>query len=241
MPHKDKFLNDFYLSIAATHHVCEEIAKKNILLGANTSDNNDVNLLNEKDLEPTLAYLLTFIDTKKNLVVELFKKMNEYRFQDIQSVETNFNSFGPESSRYKILSVVNLYEHTIHVAIEMVEMLAEGKYPREMIATCLIIAILHDFGKSPQLQLSFREENNEKHHKVSANFAKQFLVDYSRKNKKSGVNENFINTVFETLYYHHDMDRKQKGAFLEFLIKADRRTRDKELLLIRGNSTKVLL
>lgn len=240
MHHKDTSLKDFYLSIAATHHVCEEIAKKNIHLAEQKLIAEEIKIIDDKDLDPSLAYLLSFVGTKKDLIIQLFNKMIEYRFDSIESVEKNFNSFGPESSRYKMLNVVNLFDHTMHVAIEMAEMLAEGKYPKEMISTCLVIAILHDFGKAPQIQLDFREETNQRHWKVSANFAKQFLVQYSKKNRKTGVNEGFINTVFETLFQHHDVDRKKNGAFLDLLIKADRTARDKELLLIRGNKRSLL-
>ena len=220
MPHKIK---DFYLGVIATNHVCEEIAKKNIHLSTKIEKETET-IIDLSNASPYAMYLLSFVDSKKDLIIDIFRLMALYKFSEIESVEPNFNSFGPESSRYKHLSVVNLLDHTIHVAIEIAETMTKEQYPRQMVTTCIVLALLHDFGKAPQIILDFREETNQRHHKVSANFSKQYLVEYSQKHKKCGVNHNFIQTIYDTLFFHHDMDRKQNSAFIDILSKADRAT-----------------
>ena len=116
-------------------------------------------------------------------------------------------------------------------------MLSACGTPKDSISISLCIALLHDFGKSARIAKKYTQDKDEanKHHKISANFAKYFLLDFLKTNKNSGINRDFIDTVYKTLYFHHDQDRKETSVFIRVLNDADKRVRDNELTLTLQN------
>lgn len=237
-----KKLIDFYSGMIVNYSIFSIVSKgnQNLLKKENLVQTPSYSL---KGLNEVEEYILTFIDERKEIVIGLFEAMKKYQFDNVPSVGSNFRSFGAESGRYTILSNVNLYEHTLNVAVQTVEMLSVRGTPKDWIAISLIIAILHDFGKSPIIKSHYREEGERGHHKISANFSKDYLINFVKKNKKSKINSNLIDTIYGVLVQHHDVDIDRNNAFLTCLIEADRKARDKELLnyRVRENNNKGIL
>ena len=125
--------------------------------------------------------------------------------------------------------MINLYDHTLNCVLEMRKILfsSESHTPNEAIAICLIIAILHDFGKCPSIERDFKTDVHYKHHKTSAMFAKDFLQTY----RKKGLNDEIIDLVTNVIFVHHDLDAKQ-NIFLKILKQADSKAREIEMSYI---------
>ncbi len=223
-------LTDFYSKLLVTNEVFNIIQEGNLRIL-----NEQSKIMKQEELSADVEYLLNFVNNHKDLVLEIIKEMDNYAFKNLPSLnEKNFISFGGDSSRYFILQdEIKLYPHTLNVAIQMADMLSESEHPNNIIEIGILLALFHDFGKCPQIALNFYEEKNESHEKISANFAKHFLTAYNKRNPKGAISEEVIQTVYQTIYNHHNPVIIQKGIFLTMLIKADRNARDFELRMVK--------
>lgn len=232
-------LKDFYGNVVSTYSIFKTISESNKELKGETEEEDEDIVIDvetkEYELLASEKYILSFIETRKEVVIALFNIMKLYKFEDIKSVrEGDCSGSGHMSSRYEILSEVNLYDHTINVAIQAVEMLSANGTPKDLISISLIIAILHDFGKSPIISENFFEEKGQRHHKTGGIFAKHFLLDFLRKNKNSNINKQIIETISQTVYKHHDHDNEKNNVFINFLFDADIKARELELEVVRS-------
>jgi hypothetical protein len=112
--------------------------------------------------------------------------------------------------------------------------------PSDAIGISIIISILHDFGKSPTIAQKFVDSKvRSKHHHISANFAKAFLLKWvNHKNKKLSIKDDFIDTIYNTINVHHDhLDNRR--AFLNILIQSDTQARRRELKYLELKTQRV--
>ena len=228
-------IGDFYIRLFANFHVFETISK------ANSQKLDFLNIeIDQKEVVPvdtlndTEEYILSFVDSRQALIKDLFLEMHKMQFAKVSSVNGPLSYLGYNSSRQEMLKKINLHDHTLNACIIAVEELSAKGTPTDLISIILIIVILHDFGKSPIIASKYREEGNNNHCKISANYAKEYLINYIRENKKSNINSKIIDQIYETLYYHHDMNIEKKTVFLTLLTEIDQNAREQELHFIRS-------
>lgn len=176
-----------------------------------------------------LDFVLSNTTKFHNLFKELFIDMDKYEFRNTESVSQEFDTHLLEyNNRYKLLTSIDLYSHTINVIVETIKL---AGLPQETKNIAVLISLLHDFGKSKELQTTYQFEKIEssKHHYVSANYAKQKLQNerFSHKSKNE-ITKELIELVEKTLRSHHEKT-KEPNLFLDLLVKADFNARENEL------------
>lgn len=224
-------LKDFYTRLFTTNEVFNIVHENNKEIAKKWKKEQ----MNQAELSVDVEYIISFTPRMKDLVLEIVGRMKEYSFENVNSLnKDSFNSFGGDSSRYHILhEEIMLYNHTINVVMQMVDMLSESEHPTQIIEIGVLLAFFHDFGKSPIVALNHTEDRDESHHKISANFSKHFLTAYALKNNKTFINDEVINVVYETIYNHHNPTAKE-SVFLEILKRADKKARDLELRMVKA-------
>ena len=223
-------LKTFYSNLFLTNEVFNIVQENNIEI---LNQKKKERLMNSEELTADIEYIVSFVNNK-SLILSIIEEMKKYSFKDLHSLnKDNFNSFGGDSSRYHILHhKVNLFTHTFNFAMQMIDMLTESEHPVAIVEIGVLLALFHDFGKCPQIALNFYEEKGESHEKISANFAKHFLTTYANNNPKANINDEIIQMIYQSLYNHHN-PTAEKGAFLNMLIRADRRARDLEVRMVK--------
>lgn len=158
------------------------------------------------------GFLKIYIPTLYHAVLfDAIEMMSKYDFVDTSSVSSRYDSNTKHYNRYTHLKKINLYDHTINVAMQaMIEYANESEHTKVIILLC---AIFHDFGKSKKAVNSLSDIckdrykkiiTNEKieHHKVSAIIFQCFSERY-----KHVLNEDVVKIVYKTILYHHDYVR----------------------------------
>ncbi len=223
-------LKIFYANVATTHELFQIIDEKN----TNLISSEEIKIEKPNDAETNkelcneLIYIFAHTTSYKLIIIDLFKQMKEYEFNKIQSVSSDLN-IGYTQKRYDYYREINLYDHTVHCVMETIDLLGNHTPPDAM-AINIILAILHDFGKNPLISEKYKGDKDEKHHHISANFAKQ----YFHKNKLFNVSKEFIDLIYKTIWNHHEQNEK-KSPFLKILIEADQNAREKEYLFITNS------
>lgn len=227
---ESKDVKSFYTNLFVTHEVFNIVNESNIRIFKEEREKR----MPQKELSADIEYILSFTKKRKDLFLLIVDKMYEYDFASIPSLnKTNFSAFGGDSARYYILEKhIFLFEHTINVVIQMIDMLSESEHAESTIEIGMFLAFFHDFGKCPQIQLMDTEDRDQSHEKISANYAKHFLTKYSLENPKNKVSEEIIKLIFDSLYAHHTPSI-EKGVFLKMLIEADTKARDFELRMVK--------
>lgn len=150
----------------------------------------------------------------------------------IQAYDTHLINY---NNRYKLLSSIDLYNHTMNVVRATKKLSEEHNFPQQVNDIAILLAILHDFGKNQIIAKEFLfEKSNEKekrHHRISANYAKHTMFGVFLEDDNDGVTKEFIDMVYSILRAHHE-DEKNNNMFLEILINADQNAREKELFEI---------
>lgn len=189
-----------------------------------------------KDLEyqTALELIVNSTDNFHPLFKKIFLDMAEYKFKDSASVNAAYDKHLIEyNNRYKLLSKINLFSHTINVVIETIKLTKD--LPNNLRDIAILLALLHDVGKNSTIakEFCYEERNKEAHHKISANYAKHILYD-EKLNQDSTVSKDLIDNIYSTLRSHHETDR-ENSIFLDILIQADMNARELELFGILKN------
>lgn len=185
-----------------------------------------------KDLEFQTALEVVLQNTTKfhHLFTQIFIEMNRCKFKKTSSVSKEYDKHLFErNNRYKMLSDINLYSHTMNVIVEMIKI--TQNIPQETKNIAILLALLHDFGKNKYIATEYQLEikNKEKHHLISANYAKFIMQDERQSYKsKNEITDDLIKLVYEVLRSHHEK-MVEPNIFYKLLIKADFNARDIEL------------
>ena len=176
------------------------------------------------------------IDHNALIVLDsLIKDMYQYNFAKSSSVGGKIKNLTMNGSVEK-LKTINLLEHSFGVVNFMNKIISKryGGYTDLF----LILAIVHDFGKSEELRKAFMLDSTFGHWKASS----QYLESKVKSLKIASHYEKLIQIAVEVVNVHHDKDasiifnpigNKNKKSFhqllLTKLIEADSEQREAEL------------
>lgn len=222
----------FWKHLSGTIAIHEEIEQTRKIVHIANEQRHTIPNIKEKiiDLEyQTALELVVSLTTSFHSVFErIFLDMSKFNFKDDASVNQAYDKHLIEyNNRYKLLSKIDLFSHTINVVVETIRITKD--LPQNLKDISILLALLHDVGKNKIIASDFcyEDKNKEAHHKISANYAKHILYD-EKLNKNSTVSNELIENVYSTLRSHHEAD-KENSIFLEILIQADMKARELEL------------
>lgn len=184
----------------------------------------NVNIKN-KMIFNQLASVLSKNTAYTQLYIKLFEDMDRFNFAETSSV--------PDAEYFDLIASdfkhINLLKHTIGVFDRMSAILesAHSLKISDKADVLLVIALLHDFGKSEVLCKSYDIGLRDKHWIRSAKYFLQIV-----KTEDIEIDEVTKNTIFETLRLHHSpilSQQQQENLFLQLLKQADSEARYKEL------------
>ena len=188
---------------------------------------------------------------KNKQVYELFgyviNDMYKFDFINSSSVDSTIQKSFYSTNDLDYLERINLLEHSFGVANEM-NIIADISYGR-VFDFYMLSALVHDFGKSPQLRSHYSLTSEKGHHKASAEYLERKKLEL--KDNLGKFELDMLNIVIAAIRVHHDNnslisvpteienvfeDMKKnelQNLILEFLKKADNSQRKKELKKIR--------
>lgn len=181
------------------------------------------------DMQYQVGLDLVLSNTTKfhNLFRELFIDMDKFKFRKTESVSQTYDTHLLNyNNRFKLLTSVDLYSHSMNVIVETIKL----NLPQETKNIAVLLSLLHDFGKNEELKAAYQYEKkeNEKHHLISANYAKYKLQNERFSYRSSDeINNELISLVEQTLRNHHE-PKKESTLFLDLLKKADMNARENE-------------
>ncbi len=122
---------------------------------------------------------------------------------------------------YDILSEYSLYEHTMDVVEEIIEIVEQKEEAGLYFERAIIAALAHDIGKLKSIQNYSNKITSElfrtaPHNVISALFLREKYPDFSKE-------------VIEAVEFHHGAVKPKNNYILEMLIKADKKAREKEI------------
>jgi len=175
----------------------------------------------EKRIFKELSYVFSEIHGYKNLYIKLFEDMSLCDFINTASVIDNH---GENTPKYK---EIKLYDHTLNTFYKMVEILK----PKENLIIqkdiFLLIALLHDFGKSHKLCEIYKINLENGHHIRSSQYFNQIITDSI---DNYGLDKVTFKIIYETLYAHHEIipASSTETIFMKLLKEADGMARKTE-------------
>lgn len=215
---KKRNLIDFYTSVAAVEQIFRTIVETNAALEKELLRDKNIRSLPEKNKKfcDMQNFILSHIESSelKQFAEYLMQSMIDNDFKGTSSVPTNtiiISDNGLVTSDYEIVSRITLYHHTLNCAICAIDVCKEQ--PLVIRDIVLTLCLLHDFGKNSKIQRHFKNKN-ESHDQTSARFAKEAMAKFD-------INEELQLTIFNTLFNHHNQERKESTIFLPLLIKSD--------------------
>lgn len=223
-------LSDFYEKVLVTHEVFKKVQDNNKKHEIKKDLEEDKSVLNDeltiKDVHTKIIVSSLKTQLFISIIKELIEIMKKHNFNEVSSVRSVYQKIGFSNNQYQKLAQIDLFKHTINVALETKKILFQvNNTPIEAIEISVLIALLHDFGKSPVIISKYKEDENHKHQHISATFSKTFLEQF----KKNGMTEEVIQLIYKTIFSSHDTDSKNKNFFKDILIEADSRARNKEI------------
>lgn len=198
---------------------------------------NDNDFLSE-EYKIGLEFILSCTYTMHELFESIFLDFDKSDLKKISSIDKNYDiAIIKKDNRYDMLSTINLYEHTMNVVIEVLEI--TKSMPSVTKDICILLTLLHDIGKCKRIQKKYSFGEKLKHHIVSANYSRIIMQDLMFQGYKE-INEELIELVYLILKEHHynessNEDTKfiyEHNMFIEILKKADYSARRKELATI---------
>jgi len=250
---KKRDVNNFYENIVITHKVFETVAEKNRVLEEKYYDENpELKIEFQKKeiaekLLPVITnsserYIISNIDDigVKVIAINLFLDIHKYDFTKHSSVPKNRESvLRDETTRYDLLSKINLYNHTVYCAISAIEICRKNDIPQAITDLVIILAILHDFGKHPEIFEKYKNKNDDLHNIVSSYYVKKIFRVYIGKD----IHQDTYKQLIYTLYNHHklpettqkNINKSERDTLLiNLLNKADYLAREKEQIFVEG-------
>jgi len=184
-----------------------------------------VNISNKRIFKE-LSYVFAEIQGYKNLYIKLFEDMSSFDFIDTDSVT---DAHGEQVSKYK---KIRLYDHTLNTFYKMVEILHNDKNLIIQKDIFLLIALLHDFGKSHKLCENYEIDLENAHHVRSANYFNEIVLNSI---DNYGLDQVAFKTIYGTLNEHHEIisSRTEETIYMKLLKEADGMARKTEEALLK--------
>lgn len=246
-------VNSFYEKIVIAHKVFETVAEKNKALEEKYyGENPELKIEFQKkerakNLLPALTnsserYIIGNINDNglKRIAINLFLDIHKFDFTKHSSVPKNRESvLRDETTRYDLLSKINLYNHTLYCAISAIEICQKNDIPQAITDLVIVLAILHDFGKHPEVFEKYKNKNDDLHNIVSSYYVKKIFRVYIDKD----IHQDTYKQLIHTLYNHHKLpettrkntDKNERDTLLIYLLnQADYLAREKEQIFIEG-------
>ena len=233
---KKQNLTEFYSQFAATVEVFNIMHESNnelekAIIG-NSQLQQNIAVVNPI-LDASQRYILSHVhDSQLHQIAEhLCECMHSFKFKKSSSVPRNTKLIGEHATTtdYELLAKINLYNHTINCAVCAIE--ASKNQPQKIRDIVIVIALLHDFGKSPKILRLFNNINAD-HEKISARFAENVLNDFN-------VSDELNQVIFSTLFDYHTSDKdKEKTIYAPIVIQADIASRILEKKFLNQKSRK---
>lgn len=215
------------------------------------SDKSDKLFLNTLSEKKFNTYVLKKIcsSNKKSyaLLGDMLEDIYRFNFKKTSSVEQNNLETIGQANDYSLLANVDLEEHTFGVFNNMSKLVAKSY--GEYFYNFLMIAMVHDFGKSKELCTHYKIPDTLSHcqrssiyFKIKVNEIEKYLVDgWSLDERK------ILNIVERVIYKHHENkndkkilvyeDKKEESGienlFLDFLLEADKLQRESEIFMLK--------
>lgn len=250
---KKRDINNFYKNIVITHNVFETVVLKNKSLEEEYYKKNPKLKIEFqkkekiKKLLPVITkaserYIINNIQDNgiKKIALNLFLDIHKFDFTKHSSVPKNRESvLRDETTRYDLLSKINLYNHTVYCAISAIEICQKNDIPQAIADLVIILAILHDFGKHPEIFEKYKNKNDDLHNIVSSYYVKKIFRVYIDKD----IHQDTYKQLIYTLYNHHklpettrkNINKNERDTLLIYLLnQADYLAREKEQIFIEG-------
>ena len=158
----------------------------------------DFNLTKEQNL------MLLKNVLKNTKLFELFgyiiNDMYKFDFINTSSVDASIQSNNYNTNDLDLLEGINLLEHSFGVVNQMNSKI--DKSYGQVFDFYLLAALVHDFGKNPQLRNNYFLSSEKGHHKASAEYLEQKRDELSESFGKFELD--MINLVIEAVRVHHD-------------------------------------
>ena len=211
-------LLDFYTGIVTIEQIFRTICETNDALEKELMKGKNIAQLSQENTRfcDMQNFILTHIETLelKQYAEYLMECMIDFNFKETSSVPSNTIIIYDNRlsvSDYDLVSHISLYYHTLNSAICAIDVCKE--LPLMVRDIVFVLCLLHDFGKNTKVQKKYKNKN-ESHDQTSARFALDTMSQF-------GINEELKNTIFTTLFYHHDTERKETTTYLPMLVEAD--------------------
>lgn len=169
-----------------------------------------------------LGMVFKHIGGYRRLFIKLFEDMDKFKFTQASSVTT-------ADILPSMYGEINLYDHTLNTFKQMLKAIDDNSANKEIL---LLLALLHDFGKSELLCENYKITKEEKHWVRSSLYFKQIIENDSF---FFDLDETGIHIIRYILSIHHDSllnSTEQQNRYLLELKKADKAARDLEKLLL---------
>jgi len=179
-----------------------------------------VNMENKKVFEE-FKKLIPNITGYIRLYIKLFNDISEFDFPSCSSVTDK------HFSQNALYADIELFEHTLNVFYEMLNIVDSDDYASNK-DILLLIALLHDFGKSHELCNLYNIDLENSHCIRSAKYFEQIV----RADKLEYLlDDTSFSIIYNTLYNHHNIIESDTTPtiFLNALIQADANARALEL------------
>lgn len=176
--------------------------------------------ITKKKIFDDLKYIFNYIGGYRNLYIKFFEDMEEFNFLETSSVTDNKDDL---PSLYK---EIKLYEHTINVVTQFLDIAKKDIQVQQNIDIYLIIVLLHDFGKSHNLCNFYNINLEEEHCNRSAYYFKEIVLKYF-KDEEILDNASFT-IIYGTLFNHHKIlteEEKKENPYYLKLIESDKKAR----------------
>lgn len=180
-----------------------------------------VNISNERIFKE-LSQVFSEIQGHKNLYIKLFEDMNNFDFINISSVVDELSN--GQIPKFK---EIKLYDHTLNTFFQMTKILKSKETLKVQKDIFLLIALLHDFGKSHKLCENYGIDLENEHHVRSAQYFNHLI---SNSTDNYGLDKVTFEIIYKTLNQHHEIisTATQETIFLQLLKEADAMARKVE-------------
>ena len=182
------------------------------------------------------------------LFAMILDDMETLGFAQTPSVRSQFDVHIKERyNKHEMLLKIDLFSHTMHVTKETFPLIIS--LTDKFRAIQLLMALMHDFGKSYEVITIVGAKNSSPHDMVSATYFEKIASD-ARHNHGCNITKETIDAIAHLLRHHHQAHRMSdkgpyapkvepvKSVHLDILNKADFLARDYEISLIERGLVK---
>ncbi|MFA6195381.1 MAG: hypothetical protein WC656_01900 [Sulfurimonas sp.] len=175
-----------------------------------------------------LKHIFSHIGGYKKLYIKLFEDMARFNFRTCASVTDNSHYLPSEYGH------ITLYQHTINTFDQMILIVKTHQDYQIQKDLYLLIALLHDFGKSHELCEHYKIELEKGHWIRSAAYFKKIVND--ELDEHLNIDAASFNIIYDTLFSHHSQtkDEQKNNKFLNALELADSGARKFEKETTKG-------